>query len=252
MNRDTTPIRVILTTLTIILGATFNIHAVTDDEQAYLETYGWIVAQQSGVAQLGLNDDEYKALLEGLKQAIDGKEPPQNLQLIGPDMNLYLKSKSEAFQKTYQERMKVLEKSAESKAQVSAKPQLDKGNEFFENLGKNNDKINSSATGLYYEILEPGSETKPVATDKVKVHYEGKLIDGTVFDSSIQRGEPVVFSLNMVIPGWTEGLQLIGEGGKAKLYIPAKLAYGNNSMRDIPPGSTLIFEIELLKINPES
>ena len=250
MTSYTTFTRVALAALTIITGATFNLHAITDDEQAYLESYGWIIAQRSGIVQLGLNEDEHKALLSGLKQAVDGKEPPQNLQLIGPDMNLFLKKKSEAFKKTYEKRMKVLQKSAEKEAAVAAKTQLDTGSEYFKTLDKN-DKIKSSDSGLYYEIIKPGSEPKPKATDTVIVHYEGQLIDGTVFDSSIKRGEPATFALDKVIPGWTEGLQLIGKGGKAKLYIPSDLAYGNKTMRDIPPGSTLIFDIELIDINPE-
>ncbi|MCS5550197.1 MAG: FKBP-type peptidyl-prolyl cis-trans isomerase, partial [Gammaproteobacteria bacterium] len=82
------------------------------------------------------------------------------------------------------------------------------------------------------------------------VHYEGKLINDKVFDSSIARGEPITFGLNQVIKGWTEGLQLIGEGGKVTLYIPSDLAYGNTDQSSIPGGSTLVFEVELITINP--
>ena len=90
----------------------------------------------------------------------------------------------------------------------------------------------------------------PSAEDTVKVHYEGRLLDGTVFDSSFKRGEPLKFPLNRVIKGWTEGVQLMVEGDKMRLFIPNNLAYGNRSAGPIPPGAALIFDIELLKINP--
>ena len=94
-----------------------------------------------------------------------------------------------------------------------------------------------------------GTGASPVATSNVKVHYTGTFLDGKVFDSSVQRGEPIDFPLNQVIPGWTEGVQLMKEGAKYKFYIPYKLAYGERAMGPIPAKSDLIFEVELLKIN---
>lgn len=112
------------------------------------------------------------------------------------------------------------------------------------------DGVKSTASGLQYKVLEAGSGgTNPVATDRVKVHYHGTLIDGTVFDSSVDRGEPITFGLNQVIPGWTEGLQLMVEGEKSRLFIPSNLAYGNRAAGKIKPGSTLIFDVELIGIN---
>jgi FKBP-type peptidyl-prolyl cis-trans isomerase len=110
--------------------------------------------------------------------------------------------------------------------------------------------MTTTASGLKYQVLKHGEGTvSPKATDTVKVHYEGKLLDGTVFDSSIARGQPVSFPLNRVIPGWTEGLQLMKVGDKFKFEIPPNLAYGANSPSPaIPPNSTLIFEVELLGI----
>jgi len=110
--------------------------------------------------------------------------------------------------------------------------------------------MTTTASGLKYQVLKHGTGTvSPKPTDTVKVHYEGKLLDGTVFDSSIARGQPVSFPLNAVIPGWTEGLQLMKVGDKFKFEIPANLAYGANSPSPaIPPNSTLIFEVELLGI----
>lgn len=111
-------------------------------------------------------------------------------------------------------------------------------------------EMKTTPSGLKYQVLKQGTgATSPKATDSVKVHYHGTLLNGTVFDSSVQRGEPISFPLNRVIPGWTEGLQLMKVGDKFKFEIPANLAYGENSPTPtIPPNSTLVFEVELLGI----
>ncbi len=109
--------------------------------------------------------------------------------------------------------------------------------------------VKKTESGLQYKELKKGSGKKPSATDKVEVHYEGKLLDGTIFDSSIQRGEPVTFGLNQVIPGWTEGVQLMGEGAKYRFWIPGNLAYGERgSPPNIGPNATLVFDVELISI----
>jgi len=115
--------------------------------------------------------------------------------------------------------------------------------------GQKND-MKTTPSGLKYQVLKQGTGTvSPKATDTVKVHYHGTLLDGTVFDSSVQRGEPISFPLSGVIPGWTEGLQLMKVGDKFKFEIPPNLAYGANSPSPkIPPNSTLVFEVELLEI----
>lgn len=116
---------------------------------------------------------------------------------------------------------------------------------------KTNVNIQTTASGLQYEVLSEGSgDRHPAASDKVKVHYHGTLIDGSVFDSSVERGEPITFGLQQVIKGWTEGLQLMVEGDKYRLYIPSDLAYGDRGAGKIPPGAMLIFEVELIGINP--
>lgn len=104
-------------------------------------------------------------------------------------------------------------------------------------------------TGLKYAMMKQGDGNSPTATDNVTVHYVGRLTDGTVFDSSVDRGEPATFPLNRVIPGWTEGVQLMKEGGKYMFFIPSELAYGPQGVPNaIPPHSTLIFEVELIKV----
>lgn len=110
--------------------------------------------------------------------------------------------------------------------------------------------VKTTASGLQYQVLQEGTgDVHPKPADKVTVHYHGTLIDGTVFDSSVERGKTIQFGLGQVIKGWTEGLQLMVEGEKTRFFIPAELAYGNRGVGKIPPGSVLIFDVELIKIN---
>ena len=109
--------------------------------------------------------------------------------------------------------------------------------------------VMTTASGLQYEVLEEGTGTQPEAGDQVTVHYTGKLIDGTVFDSSVERGEPATFGVTQVIPGWVEALQMMKEGAKWRLFIPSNLAYGPNGAGGaIGPNATLIFDVELIKV----
>lgn len=122
------------------------------------------------------------------------------------------------------------------------------GRKFLEDNAKNEGVV-TTASGLQYKVLEEGFGSKPRATETVKVHYRGTLIDGTEFDSSYKRGEPISFPLNRVIAGWTEGLQLMKTGAKYELYIPYNLAYGPQGAGGvIPPYATLIFQVELLEV----
>ncbi len=122
--------------------------------------------------------------------------------------------------------------------------------ETFLAENKQNEGVNVTASGLQYQVLQAGTgSVHPKASDKVTVHYHGTLLDGSVFDSSVDRGQPIDFGLNQVIAGWTEGVQLMVEGEKTRFFIPANLAYGNRAIGSIPPGSVLIFDVELIKIN---
>ena len=121
-------------------------------------------------------------------------------------------------------------------------------------LAKNKDKpgVKVTASGLQYEVVKQGTGPKPKATDVVKVDYTGTKIDGTKFDSSVDRGQPATFPLNQVVPGWTEGLQLMPVGSEYKFYIPGKLAYGERGPAQIGPNATLVFSVKLIGIEPPS
>ncbi len=125
---------------------------------------------------------------------------------------------------------------------------IEKGKAFLAENAKK-EGIITLPSGLQYQVLQEGNGKKPSATDRVKCHYEGTLIDGTLFDSSIKRGQPAVFGVNQVIKGWVEALQLMSEGSKWRLFIPSELGYGAQQAGEmIPPHSTLIFEVELIEV----
>ena len=189
-------------------------------------SYAWGIAMASqlkgmGVEKLDLNDycDAVKTVFEGGELAV---KPEEAQKLI----NEYLVE--------LQEKATKLAKEA--------------GSKFLEENGKK-EGVHTTASGLQYVVEKEGTGKQPKATDNVTVHYTGRLLDGKIFDSSVSRGEPATFPLNRVIPGWTEGLQLMKEGAKYVFFIPSDLAYGaQGAGRDIPPHSTLIFEVELIKV----
>ena len=202
-------------------------------EQQMLEVFGWMTGMRFGLNQLGLSDEEGQAFMRGLDSARQGLELDINLEAVGPQISAFMQAK-------YETRMAELKAEAEAASKV-----------FWEEL-KANENVKVTTTGLGYEIARPGNDRRPAATDRVQVHYTGTLLNGMVFDSSIERG-PYETGLNEVIPGWTEGLQLIGEGGAIRLFVPPSLAYGDYGSGDIPPGATLIFDIDLLAVaTPEA
>lgn len=144
-----------------------------------------------------------------------------------------------------QKKMAEMQKASEAEA-VKFRAE---GEQFLTN-NRSKEGVKETPSGLQYKVIKEGTGAKPTALSQVKVHYTGTLLDGTVFDSSVERGEPATFGLNQVIKGWTEGLQLMNKGSKYMLYIPADLAYGNQAPPGSPikPGMALIFEVELLDI----
>jgi FKBP-type peptidyl-prolyl cis-trans isomerase FklB len=131
--------------------------------------------------------------------------------------------------------------------EVKFAEQIEAGKKFLEENAKK-DSVLTTESGLQYKVIKQGTGATPTASDRVKVHYEGRLLDGTVFDSSLERGEPVTFGVGQVIAGWTEALQLMPVGSEYELYIPQNLGYGEREAGSIPPYSTLIFKVQLLDI----
>lgn len=149
---------------------------------------------------------------------------------------------------TSQEAQTLLNTYFQEKQKAESQKAISEGKAFLEENAKKEGVV-TTKSGLQYEILTEGTGKQPKATDTVRCHYEGSLINGSVFDSSYKRGEPAEFGLNQVIPGWTEGVQLMKEGAKYRFYIPYLLGYGENGAgSSIPPYSTLIFDVELIKV----
>lgn len=188
---------------------------------------GLQVGQQ--LRESGLQGLEPAALVAGLRDALEGNAPAVPVDVV----HRALREVHERADVVRQERQKVM--AAE-------------GQKFLDdNLNK--EGVNSTESGLQFKVLTQGEGAIPARTDRVRVHYTGKLIDGTVFDSSVARGEPAEFPVNGVIPGWIEALTLMPTGSKWELVIPQNLAYGERGAgASIPPLSTLIFEVELLEI----
>lgn len=149
---------------------------------------------------------------------------------------------------THAEAQKVVNDHFNKLAEQAYAVNKEAGEKFLaENAAK--EGVVTLASGLQYKVLVEGNGKKPLATDRVQCHYEGTLIDGTIFDSSIKRGEPAVFGVRQVIPGWVEALQLMQEGAKWRLYIPYNMAYGEHGAGEmIPPYSALVFDVELIKV----
>lgn len=177
--------------------------------------------QNSGIKDLQVED-----FIKGLTDVMEEKQPAITYDEAKEVINEY-------FIKLQQEKMEINKKAGEE----------------FLHINKGRAGVVELPSGLQYQVLKQGNGAKPSATDKVKCHYHGTLINGTVFDSSVQRGQPAVFGVNQVIPGWVEALQLMPVGSKWRLFIPSNLAYGEHGAGEmIEPNSTLIFDVELLDI----
>ena len=182
----------------------------------------------------------------GLKDALVIDDFAQSIVDVLQDNDLKVKN-SEA-QQIVNQFFADQEKKMKAQQAEAGKKALEEGRVFLQN-NMNRPGVITTKSGLQYEVLVEGNGKKPNATDQVRCHYEGTLIDGTVFDSSYKRNEPAVFGLNQVIAGWTEGVQLMSEGAKYRFYIPYLLAYGESGAGGmIPPYATLIFDVELIEV----
>jgi FKBP-type peptidyl-prolyl cis-trans isomerase len=214
--KKTTPAKT--TTSTAAAGLKSNLDSVS---------YAFGSSIGAGLKTTGLSTLNYDVLLKGLKDAFAGGKLVLDQQQAQLCINNAL--------------------SNANKSKFTAN--IAEGKTFLEQ-NKKRTGVQTTASGLQYEVITAGKGIKPIATDSVLVHYKGTLLNGRQFDSSYDRGEPINFTLNQVIKGWTEGVQLMNTGSKYKFYVPYDLAYGERGYGpDIPPYSTLIFEVELLKVN---
>ena len=189
--------------------------------------------------QIEFDEEAFRLGLEDALAARDPRISQEDISSTVAEFEKEMKIKQEELQASQQ---KMLTEQAEENAK--------KGADFMDNnLSKTG--VVTTQSGLQYRILAEGTGSKPTTDNTVEVHYEGRLIDGVIFDSSIQRGEPARFGVTQVIPGWTEALLLMSEGSKWELVIPPELAYGPGGTGPIPPNATLIFEVELLKAKVE-
>jgi FKBP-type peptidyl-prolyl cis-trans isomerase len=206
-------------------------------ETQVLEVVGWFMGKNSQIDTFDFSKDQLDAVSRGFLLAAAGKDAPSDPQKIGPQVQEFVQKRQDAY----------LGKLKDQGLAETAK--------FFADL-KTKPGIVALPSGLCYEITKPGTGPNAKPTDTVKAHYTGTLLNGTVFDTSRQPRQPgeavtpAEFPLDQVIAGWTEGLQKINKGGSIKLYIPPQLAYGDEGRQGIPPASTLIFDIDVIDINP--
>ena len=197
------------------------------EEDKILYTLG-VVLGKNALGSMRLSSAELELVKRGLSDQIGGRPLAADLNSYGPKIQGFAQTRAQAA------------------ASAATAPEKEKGRAFLEAAAKEAGAVRTPS-GLVFKSLTAGSGKSPVATDVVKVNYRGTLVDGTEFDSSAGHGRPAEFPLNRVIPCWTEGLQLMKEGGKAKLVCPSEIAYGNGGQGKIPPGATLVFEVELLE-----
>jgi FKBP-type peptidyl-prolyl cis-trans isomerase len=198
------------------------------------EKVSYIIGEDIGFSfQREGYDLDIDIMLEAIKGAATGKSE-----------NLLSETEKNEVMMRWQQEMQAKKQAQMAEQAKAAK----KDGMAFLAQNRNNPGVFETPSGLQYQVIKGAEGRKPAATDTVHVHYHGTLLNGQVFDSSVQRGEPISFPLNQVIAGWTEGLQLMSIGSKYKFFIPADLAYGDQAVGTIPAGSTLIFEVELLDI----
>lgn len=198
------------------------------------EKVSYIIVEDIGSSLLKEGYDlDVNIMLEAIKAAASGKSE-----------NLLSESEKNEVMMRWQQEVNAKKQAAMAEQAKGAKKE---GSAFLAQ-NRNNPGVFETPSGLQYQVLQGAEGKKPKATDTVHVHYHGTLLNGQVFDSSVQRGEPISFPLNQVIAGWTEGLQLMSIGSKYRFFIPSELAYGDQAVGSIPAGSTLVFDVELLDI----
>ena len=196
-------------------------------------SYSIGMAMAQNLKQNGMTDLNTSLLSQGISDALKGQKTQLSMEQMGQILTAY-------------QQKQMASRNAEG---MKASAENKKIGTAFLTENKAKAGVMTTASGLQYSVEKEGTGAKPMATDRVKVHYTGRLLDGKVFDSSVERGQPAEFGVNEVIKGWTEALQLMPVGSKWKLYIPSDLAYGDRGAgADIKPGSTLVFDVELLDI----
>ena len=236
------PIVTLISSCFVLLHCAFaqnkeKIQPILLDQDVY-EAIGVMISHGSGLHKMGFSDAQQKAILAGLAKGFKLDSIPPELESLQPKVQAVMMEKMQAVRQAAQ--------ADQAKAAVANK---EKAKEFFALLASQ-EGVQKDPSGFYYEILKEGEGATPTMADTVRLHYHGTLIDGTVFDSSVDRGQPASFPMNGVIKGFSGGLTKSKVGGKIRIYIPSELGYGDNPRPGgkIKPGDTLIFECELLEI----
>lgn len=218
-----------------LFAATFSTAASVNNASRFEDQVGYSFGYIMGRSNIELLQQiDVPSFIDGLKASLlDEKAALSNDEML--KVISEFKQKSE--EQEYTDYLAQLEKNKKA------------GQQFLQQNAKKSGVV-VTKSGLQYQVLQKGTGKKPKASSTVKVNYEGRLLDGTVFDSSIARQQPIDFKLNQVIDGWKEGLALMNEGAKYRFFIPANLAYGEIGSGNIEPNSTLIFDVELLKVQP--
>ena len=224
-------------------------------EAQMIEAFAYFSTFQSGYQAFGFSAKDATAITSGVALALSDTEPSDAMIALiqSPEFQAFMQPRAEAAQAEAAAAQAEQQAAAEAAGAEAAQDNIAAGKAFISNMQGDED-LQSTDSGLYYKIIEPGEGDRPSLTDSVLVHYKGTRIDGTTFDSSYERGEPATFPLNGVVAGFGEGLTKIAAGGKIILYIPSDLGYGNTPRPggEIQPGDTLVFECELIEINPGS
>ena len=226
------------TLATTALDATEKSQKLSEEALIY-ETIGMMFAQGSGLGKMQFTEEQIDQILSGLKKGFSMEEMPPEHSAV-----------QQKVQEVMMKKMQLARQAEQAEMSKAAAGNKTKGKEFLALLSKQ-EGVKKDPSGFYYEILKTGEGPSPTMTDTVRLHYHGTLIDGTVFDSSVDRGQPASFPMNGVIKGFSGGLTKSQVGGKIRIYIPSELGYGDNPRPGgkIKPGDTLIFECELLGIN---